>query len=64
MDGTATTIAALTQMGLPGVCIIGLAFAVARLHKLYTESQEARVTQGIACVEKLSAAIATLEKVR
>lgn len=64
MDGTEQAVATLTSMGLPGVCIVGLAWALARVHKLYTESQEARIAEGIGCVEKLSAAVATLEKVR
>lgn len=53
----------LLSLGLPGVIIIGLAFAVYNLFKLYAETQEKRIVEAreaVKAIEANTAAIDTL----
>lgn len=61
MDQAAT---ALVGMGLPGIVIVGLSAALWKVHGLYVKSQDARVSEGLASLEKVMQALATLDKLR
>lgn len=54
----------LVGMGLPGVVILGLSVAVWKVHGLYVKAQDARISEGLASLEKVMQAIAILDKVR
>lgn len=54
----------LISMGLPGVVILGLSAALWKVHGLYVKAQDARVSEGLASLEKVMQAIAILDKVR
>lgn len=61
-DATASAMGRLLESGLPGVVILGLCFALWKVHALYVKSQDARIDEGRQSLEKLSQAIATLDK--
>jgi len=63
-QATAGFVESLLGAGLPGAAILGLCLALWKVHGLYVKAQDARILEGIACVEKLSQAIATLDKFR
>lgn len=46
---------ALLQMGLPGIVILGLAFALKMLWGRYCDSQDFRIKEGRESVEALTA---------
>lgn len=61
-DATAGAAARLLESGLPGIVILGLCLALWKVHGLYVKSQDARIDEGRESLEKLSQAIATLDK--
>lgn len=52
----------LLSLGLPGVVILGLAFAVKTLWTRYSDTQDARIKEGRECVEAMSNNTHALEK--
>jgi hypothetical protein len=51
----------LLALGLPGIVIIGLAYAVFNMFKLYTEVQEKRIDEAREGVKALEANTSALE---
>jgi hypothetical protein len=52
----------LVSLGLPGVVILGLTYAVKTIWNRYSDSQEARIKEGRECVEAISNNTHALEK--
>ena len=53
----------LLGMGLPGIIIMSLGYAVVKLFNLLQANNEARITEAKACVEALSANATALDEI-
>lgn len=63
MDPNAQAVTQLLSMGLPGIIIASLGYAVIKLFNLLQTTNEARITEAKACVEALSANATALDAI-